>query len=201
MSLVYDKSVPSTVLPAALQALSSLSAVPDARGGQSPLSGLSLIHEPLPVYSLPLDGLGQNSVFKDAKPVSWRVFVVDGQDEPVGAAEVVVPPGGGLAALCLGYTQGRQVISSGRVLSDAEGPAVEGRYEPRFLEIPGLGATAVWLRNLEGNEDRIIPVDPVPRFLRMKAEYTPSEFLDHVRSAASKRLQFEDAPLSKAEKA
>jgi hypothetical protein len=73
-------------------------------------------------------------------------------------------------------------------------------YEPRFLEIPGLNATAVWLRNLEGNEDLIIPVDPVPRFLRMKAVYTPSDFLDHVRPAASKRLQFEDAPSSRAEK-
>ena len=97
---------------------------------------------------------------------------MDGQDEPVGAAEVVVPPGGGLAALCLGYTQATgDPVGPG--VSDAEGPAVEGRYEPRFLEIPGLGATAVWLRNLEGNQDRIIPVDPVPRFLRMKGRVYP----------------------------
>ena len=134
MSLVYDKSVPSTVLPAALQALSSLSAVPDARGGQSPLSGLSVSHVPLPVYSLPLDGLGESSVFKDAKPVSWRVFVVDGRDEPVAAAEVVVPPGGGTSGPLPGLHAGP---TGDLVGPGALGCGGTGRRGPLRAEIPG----------------------------------------------------------------
>jgi hypothetical protein len=70
----------------------------------------------------------------------------------------------------------------------------QGRFEPRFLEIPGISVTALWFKDLDGRKDRIIPVDPIPRFLRDQETYTPSEFLDRVRLQATRRLQFNDVP-------
>jgi chaperonin GroES len=194
MSLHFNKSVSREVVAAAAETLGALAAVPDSKGGRSPLSGLFLSPAPLAVYPLPLDSLSQGRVqLKEAKPVSWRVFVIDERNEPVAVAEVA-PPGSGRPAHCLSYSRGQQVFSSGKVLEEAEAPTSKGYYEPRFLEIPGLDATAVWLKNLEDGDDRIIPVDPVPRYLRMKAEYTPAEFLERVRPAASSRLRFDDSP-------
>ena len=149
---------------------------------------------PLAVYSLSHDSLAHGGDLRDAKGVAWRVFVVDGQDEPVGSADVA-PAAGGHPSHFLGYTRGPQIISAGKALSDAATAQVaQERYEPRFLEIPGISTTALWLKDLDGGTDRIVPVDPIPRFLRDQAAYTPSEFLDRVRPQAARRLPFDDSP-------
>jgi hypothetical protein len=194
MFLDFDKTVSPDVVAAARNTLGELANVRDAKGGgRSPLDKFFVSDVPLAVYSLSLDGLKHGGDLDNAKAVAWRVFVLDGHDEPIGVAEVA-PAGGGHPAHFLGYTQGQQVASSGKALSDAEARGDEGRYEPRFLEIPGLNVTALWLRSLGGGVDTIIPVDPVPRFLRERETYTPTEFLDRVRPQATKRLEFDDVP-------
>jgi hypothetical protein len=201
MALIFDRNVPAGVVDAAKRTLGDLAAVPDARGGRSPLANAILSSTPLPVYSLRLDALAReddpmwDAGLSDAKPESWRVFVMDSRNEPTGVADVATPPGGG-AARFLSYTRGPQVASSGQVLTDAEGAEpLRGRdFEPGFLEIPGINVTTVWLKALDGRPDAIIPVDPVPRFLSGRPIYGLREFLELARPRAAQRLNFNNAP-------
>ncbi len=191
MSLVFDKTGSDEIVAAARKTLGELAGGPDAQGGRGSLDESFVSDVPLAVYSLSLESLTHGGGLRDAKAVAWRVFVVDDRDDPVGVADVA-PAGGGHPARFLGYAQGQQVAASGKVLSEEE--AAQGRYEPRFLEIPGINVTALWLKNQGDGKDRIIPIDPIPRFLRGQETYTPDEFLKVVRSRAVKRLEFDDAP-------
>ncbi len=191
MALIFDKAVPEGVVAAAQETLERLALVGNARGGASLLPERFVSRQPLAVYTLGLSGLVRGGGLDQAAAVAWRVFVVDDCDEPVGSAEVASAAGADPPAF-LGYTRGPQVVASGRALADAE--AAQGRYEPRFLEIPGISASALWLKNLSGGDDRIIPVDPVPRFLRDQAAYVPAEFLERVRPRARERLDHDDVP-------
>ena len=74
-----------------------------------------------------------------------------------------------------------------------------GRFEPRFLEIPGINTSALGLKNLGEGKDRVFPVDPIPRFLRAQGSYSPDEFLGRVRPQADKWLGFDDQPMEKAD--
>ena len=200
MSLIFDRNVPAGVVDLARSTLGDLAAVPDSRGGRSPLAKAIVSNTPLPVYSLRLDVLARaadpwDAGLVGAEPESWRVFVMDG-GEPTGVADVA-PPGGGGGARFLSYTRGPQVASSGQVLTDAEdAERLQGRkFQPGFLEIPGINVSAVWLKALDGQADAVIPVDPVPRFLSDRRIYTLREFLDYSSAAArSSRLKFKKNP-------
>jgi hypothetical protein len=200
MALIFDQKAPADVLDVVRKTLGSLAAVTDSRGGRSPLAGAILSDVPLPVYSLRLDALARGTAqghlgLDDAEPESWRIFVIDNRKEPTGVADVA-PAGGGGGARFLSYTEGPQAVSSGQILTDAEGagPMGDRKFRPGFLEIPGINVSAVWLKALDGRPDAIIPVDPVPKFLAEHPSYTLDEFLVVVRSRAAQRLEFNNAP-------
>ena len=120
---------------------------------------------------------------------------MDGHNEPTGVADAA-PPEGKSGARFLSYTRGPQVASSGQVLTEAEDaePLRSRKFQPRFLEIPGLNVSAVWLKALDGQADTVIPVDPVPRFLSGRRSYTLREFLELARGSAIERLKFNNSP-------
>lgn len=184
------------VVEAARETLGELASMPDTSmvGGASPLAHQFVSDVPLAVYSLGLEPLKDGKGIANADPVAWRVFVLDQANRPVGVAEVA-PAGGGMAPAFQGYTRGPQVAASGRALSDAEAQTVGGEYEPRFLEVPGINVTALWLKNVGSGEDRIVPIEPIPRFLKGQPSFTPGEFLDRVRPQAAERLRHDDRPL------
>ena len=201
MALIFDRNVPAGVVNVARSTLGDLAAVPDSRGGRSPLGSAIVSNTPLPVYSLRLDVLARDAGPWDAglagaEPESWRLFVMDGSNEPTGVADVAPRPGGAGAARFLSYTRGPQVAASGQVLTDAEDaePLRSRKLQPRFLEIPGINVSAVWLKALDGQADAVIPVDPIPRFLSDRHIYTLREFLELARPRAVQRLKFNNAP-------
>jgi hypothetical protein len=201
MSLIFDRKGPDGVVAVAMSTLGELAVVPDSRGGRSPLAKAIVSNTPLPVYSLRLNALTQDAGPWDAglagaEPESWRVFVMDSHDEPTGVADVAPPAGGAGAARFLSYTQGPQAAFSGQALTDAEDaePLRSREFQPRFLEIPGINVSAVWLKALDDQADTVIPVDPVPRFLSERHLYTLREFLDLVRARAIRRLGFNNSP-------
>ncbi len=203
MALIFDQNVPAGVVDVAISTLGDLAVVPDSRGGRSPLAKAIVSNTPLPVYSLRLDVLARvagpwDAGLDAAEPESWRVFVMDVHDEPTGVADVATPTGGRGGARFLSYTQGPQVASSGQALTDAEDaePLRSRNFQPRFLEIPGINVSAVWLKALDGQADTVIPVDPVPRFLSDRHIYTLREFLELARTRAIQRLMFNNSPSS-----
>jgi len=202
MALIFDRRVPAGIIDKARSILGDLAAVPDSRGGQSPLSKAIVSNTPLPVYSLRLDalagGLGPwDAGLADAEPESWRVFVMmNGRNEPTGVADVTSSPREAGGARFLSYTRGPQVAASGQVLTDAEDtePLRSRTFQPGFLEIPGINVSAVWLKALDGQGDVVIPVDPIPRFLSDRHNYTLREFLELARARAVQRLKFNNSP-------
>jgi hypothetical protein len=131
-----------------------------------------------------------------AQPESWRLFVLDHSNEPTGVADVAAPRGGAGRGRFLSYTRGPQVAAAGQALSDAEvtEPLRSRKFQPGFLEIPGINVSAVWLKALDEQPDTVIPVDPVPQFLGHRKSYTLQEFLELVRARAVQRLKFNNAP-------
>ncbi len=194
MNLKYSQDESRmSIVNAAQTILRDLAGVQDASGGASPLVHQSLSDVPLAVYSLGFEQLFQAGILKDAVPISWRVFVLNHHDEPVGAAEVTA--GGGLnPPRFQSYNEGPQVAASGIALSRAESADDAGMYEPRFVEIPGIYTSALWLKNLGAGDDQIIPIKPIPGFLSKKAVYSPDEFLDLARIQARQRMEFDDEP-------
>lgn len=200
MALIFDRKVPAGVIDVARSTLGDLATVPDSRGGRSPLDKAIVSNTPLPVYSLRLDALARDAGPWDvglpgAEPESWRLFVMDGQNEPIGVADVVPPTETG-GPRFLSYTQGPQVTSAGQILTDAEDiePLRGRKFQPRFLDIPGINVSAVWLKAVDGQADAVIPVDPVPRFLSDRPIYSLREFLDLARARAVQRLKFNNSP-------
>ena len=201
MALIFDRTVPAGVVSVARSTLGELAAVPDAKGGRSPLAQSSVSDTPLPVYSLRLDVLTRvsgpwDAGLSSAEPESWRVFVMDARNEPMGVADVAVPAGGTGLARFLGYSRGPQVASSGQALTDAETaePLRGRRFRPGFLEIPGINVSVVWLRAVDDEDDVVVPVDPVPRFLGERHIYTLREFFDLARPRAAQRIKFDNSP-------
>lgn len=75
MALIFDRKVPAGIIDKARSTLGDLAAVPDSRGGQSPLAKAIVSNTPLPVYSLRLDALAQgvgpwDAGLADAEPES-----------------------------------------------------------------------------------------------------------------------------------
>jgi hypothetical protein len=200
MALIFDRKVPAGVVDVARSTLGDLATVPDPRGGRSPLDKAIVSNTLLPVYSLRLDALARDAGPWDAglagaEPESWRVFVMDGRNEPMGVADVAPSDGAG-GVRFLSYTRGPQVASAGQILNDAENaePLRGRKFQPGFLEIPGINVSAMWLKALDGQADAVIPVDPVPRFLSDRPIYILREFLDLARARAVQRLKFDNSP-------
>ena len=105
MSLVFDKTGSDEVVAAARKTLGELAGGPDAKGGRGSLDESFVSDVPLAVYSLSLESLTHGGGLPDAKPVAWRVFVLDDRDDPVGVA-YVAPAGGGHPARFLGLHAG-----------------------------------------------------------------------------------------------
>jgi len=182
------------VVDVARSTLGDLATMPDSRGGRSPLANAIVSDTPMAVYSLRLDALARDAGPWDAglagaEPESWRMFVMDRRQEPTGVVDVA-PPGGAGGARFLSYTRGPQVASSGQVLTNAvnDEPLRGRKFQPGFLEIPGINVSAVWLKALDGQDDAVIPVEPVPHFLSDRPIYTLREFLDLARTRAVQRL-------------
>ena len=53
-----------------------------------------------------------------------------------------------------------------------------GNYEVRMLRVPALYVVALWLKDLDGDDDLIVPLVPAPAFLEAGRAYREAEFLD-----------------------
>ena len=169
--------------------LSSLAAQPEfpKRGlTQSEFSRLELA-VPHDVYTLGLEELSVGASIHQAQPVGQRFLVMDG-DTPVSSAEVT-PEGGGFQA-----NEGPFVAATAEAIEQAEqDPALaDGHYELRLLRIPALYIMALWLKDDDGDGDRIIPLSPAPEPLEAGRHYRPDELMRELTRMAAARRQFDD---------
>jgi hypothetical protein len=169
--------------------LSALAARPEFQGRGMALSEPSELDLAVPhdVYSVGLDQLSAGASLQDAEAVGQRFLVVDG-DTPVASAEVT-PEGGDFQA-----NEGPFVAATLAAIERAEeDPELsDGRYELRLLRIPALYLMALWLKDEDGEGDRVIPLDPAPEPLEAGRHYRPAELMDELARMAAARREFDD---------
>jgi hypothetical protein len=114
---------------------------------------------PHPVYELGLDDLAAGKGLGAARRVAWRYLLV-ANDQLRQAAEIIEDPRGGgsqCGALTTGFVAG--AVEAFRIAEQL--PEVQrGAYEIRALRIPSLYVMSLWLKDLQGNQDRFIVMPP-----------------------------------------
>jgi hypothetical protein len=179
-----EKAVRS--ITAALQALQA-APVPGFRIGGEP--GIAALRNPHVIYHLGLDDLAAGRGVEASTPVGW--------------GQIAGSPGGELLAETKFDTQELSQLNQGpyaagiaNSIARAEAdPRVKARdYQVGVLRIPGIYVIALWLKDVKGNDDAIVPVPPVPQELEADRFYSLAEFTNVAIGMAKKRLEFDNSP-------
>jgi hypothetical protein len=140
------------------------------------------------VYSLGVDELAKGRGLAETTQVAKEFLVMEG---PSAIASVEQDPAGGSVS----STEGPFVAATAQAIRQAEEDPelADGDYELRALRVPGLYLMAVWLKDLEGDGDVVIPLEPAPAPLEAGRSYRLPELERELASMSRERLSFEDA--------
>jgi hypothetical protein len=132
--------------------------LPVLRTAPGPLS----LAQPHQIFSLGLTDLVSGRGLEAAKPTGWRHLVQSGENA-LASAETALTPAGSDHVFSA-FNSGRLVASTVEAIRTAQQlPRVkQGSFELRLLRVPGLYFTAVWLRDTQGTDDLLIPLEPSP---------------------------------------
>lgn len=136
------------------------------------------------MFEVDLADLAAGRGVEAARPVGWRWLVHDGE-HTVGAVEVS-DGGPGPAAR---FTQGPFTTCTDAAVATIRNlPQIErGYFELRLLHIPGLYTVALWLADLIGWQDLLVPLAPAPPGVQPLRAYPADELADAL-GARSRRL-------------
>jgi hypothetical protein len=149
---------------------------------------------PHPVHNLRLADLEKPGRLRDAPLTAWR-YLVEDRGAAVASAEVGVDERGAVRGFDH-LNEGPFVAATRAALEAADRlPKVrDGRREARILRIPALYVMALWLKDLDGDDDVIVPMAPAPPYLEADRPYTEREFLKALARPAKERRAFSNAP-------
>jgi hypothetical protein len=146
------------------------------------------------VHNLGLADLEKPGRLADAPMTAWR-YLVEEAGAPVASAEVGVDEKGAVRGLDH-VNEGPFVKATAAAQkAAAKLPQVrDGNVEARVIRIPALYVMALWLKDLDGDDDVVIPMAPAPPFLEANRPYTEREFLKALAGPAKARKQFSNEP-------
>ena len=160
----------------------------DAR---SPESNISFPHK---VYNLGLRDIVFGKAIDAAQLVSWRYLINEGT-RGTAAAEVNYDEkkqSNQFAQLNYGAFASATLEEINKVVDNRQ--FQKGSYELRVLRVPALYVTALWLKDLQNNQDIVIPIPPTNTCLKPSEEYTPSKFIQLLHQPAQQKLRFDSSP-------
>jgi hypothetical protein len=145
---------------------------------------LSAAHD---VYSPGVDELAAGAGLASVTPVARAFLVMDGPNAVASVEQNT--EGGGVSS-----TEGPFAEATARAIERAEEDPrlADGDYELRTLRVPGLYLMAVWLKDLNGDGDVVIPLDPAPAPLRAGRAYGLEELEPELARMSRERLSFDD---------
>jgi hypothetical protein len=177
-----------STLEQGLQAVRSAQQL-DPRGGAAlAVPSAPSAMKPHPIYDLGLDDLAAGKGMEAARLVAWRYLLI-ANHQIRQAAEILSDPRGGcrFGGLTTGYTAG--VEEAFRLIDQM--PEVQQRtYELRALQVLSLYVMALWLKDLQGTQDRFIVLPPAFAPVQTLRPYTTSDILPLLQ-----RLALQKAPL------
>jgi hypothetical protein len=147
--------------------------------------GSMAISTPHRVAVLGLDRIHKGmSLRRAAQKKGWR-FLVHNGDKVVATANSTTNGKGkhGFARI----TDGRFVTGTERAIRRAEllEPVQKGRFELLLLQAPAIHVVALWLRNLDSDDDLIMPIAPSPKPLRPYHALSARDFVAVAAELAS----------------
>jgi hypothetical protein len=148
---------------------------------------------PHKVHNLRLSDLEKGGL-RDAPMTAWR-YLVEDDGTAVASAEVGVDANGAVRGFDH-LNEGPFVQATAAAQkAAAELPQVrDGRMEARILRIPALYVMALWLKDLDGDSDVIVPMAPAPPYLEADRPYTERDFMKALAGPAKERREFSNAP-------
>jgi hypothetical protein len=147
-----------------------------------------------PVYNVGLDALTAGRPLIEAQQTGWR-YLVHSDGATVASSEVSVDSAGrptAFARVNEGPFVGATVQALGQIGQRPE--VAQGNYEIRLLKVPALYVVALWLKDLNGDRDLVIPLAPAPPYLVPGRAYVHTDFLKLLIEPARQRLGFDDSP-------
>lgn len=161
-------------------------AEPDTAATSGAARGLTAVR-PHRMFEIDIADLAASHGIAAARPVGWRWLVHDGL-HTVGAVEIAdrgtgqhgtgqhdsgQPAGHHIAR----FTEGPFATGTDAALATLRSlPQVErGHYELRLLHIPGLYTVALWLADLVGRHDLLVPLAPAPPGVQALRPYPADE--------------------------
>ena len=149
---------------------------------------------PHAVHNLRLTDLEKPGRLRDAPLTAWRYLVEQG-DATVASAEVGVDPKGAVRGFDhLNEGPFVQATAAAQKAAARLPQVRDGRVEARIVRIPALYVMALWLKDLDGDDDVVVPMAPAPPFLEANRPYTEREFLKALSGPAKARAEFSNAP-------
>lgn len=178
--------------------LSGLSRLPLSATGGAGMSegvkGTPDISYPHKVYNLGLEDIAAGKGIDTAQLVSWR-YLVDRGQLGTAAAEVNYDERTGTNEFSQ-LNQGSYGLNTVEEIKKVEkSPQFRERsYELRFLRVPALYVAALWLHDLDGDHDVVIPIPPTDVHLKPGVDYVPSKFIALLQAPAQQKLRFDSSP-------
>jgi hypothetical protein len=149
---------------------------------------------PHAVHNLGLNDLEKPGRLADAPMTAWR-YLVEEAGATVASAEVGVDGKGAVRGFDHVNKGPFAQATAAAQKAAARLPQVRGgRVEARVIRIPALYVMALWLKDLDGDADVVIPMAPAPPFLEANRAYTEREFLKALAGPAKARRGFSNAP-------
>jgi len=164
----------------------------DPRGGAAALavSPNASAMRPYPVYELGLDDLAAGRGIDAARPVAWRYLLVS-NGRARQAAEIVPDRGGGgsqFGALTTGFVAGEEEALR---LAEQLPEIKQGTYEIRALRVPALYVMALWLKDVQGDDDRFIVMPPAFPPVQALHAYATRDLLGVLHPMAKQKAPLE----------
>jgi hypothetical protein len=197
-------SPPANAYQLIAQAISRLSTVGGSVERVTSVNDPSKLSAALPhmVYVMRNDAIAQGQNVDNARLVAWR-FLIQYGTQTLGAIEFSCDSRGQnlrFASLDTGpFAQGtRDAVTIAEGLSSVRA----GSYELRALKAPSVYAMALWLKNLQGRDDIVIPITPAGPGPQAASKggaplpQDPREFLGGIQADAAAAQQFDSMPSS-----
>lgn len=145
------------------------------------------VQSALPTYNLGLEDLTRERDMKRAKEVGWRYLLKEDQ-EVIASVDILTKRNE--EPVFAQTNEGPYVRGMSKALTRVtEVDVVQRRdFEARVLTIPALRIVALWLKDDEGDEDIIMPIEPTPPPLVANREMSVEEFLEVVGKQAEELL-------------
>jgi hypothetical protein len=196
-------SSPSNARDLIAQAISRLSMAGGAADAVAAVEDPSRLNAALQhqVYTLGATDIAQGRNLSQARLVAWRFLIQYGQKTIAAVEFSCNSQGGNLRFSSLDTGLFAQATRDAAAQAEALDVVKNGEYEFRVLRVPSVYVMAVWLKNLQGRDDVVIPIDPARKTVGGPATgggiplpQSSTDFVKAMRDPAKSSLAFFNAP-------